>query len=593
MLETNNPLLAINSLTQSGPLTDAHLNTQGNDQNGLLPGDHTRFSLMPLQGTDTDDALLGTAQDNWILGRQGNDYLNGYVGNDYLFGQSGEDRLFGSSGNDWLVAGLGNDELVGGSGQDQLWGEQGNDRLDGGTDTDRLLGGQGDDSLIDQDGGDQLTGGRGQDSFWIGNRSLGASVITDFQVNQDRLKLMDSTITYEQLQLRDSQKGVVIAYQGNDLAILEGVKKAKLSPDQFEFGNAQLAQNLQTSLQQVVESTGTPGAASFVTLPDGSVWTGAAGVTDTEAGTPMTVNDRFNIASITKPIVATVTLQLEQEGILSLNDTLSKWLPEIAQALTYGDQITIQQLLNHTSGVQEYINQNGLLEEALTDPSVLQRPWTTAELLSRYVYGKQPFAAPGQGSYYSNTNYRLLESVIEAATQTSLGQQLQTRIFDPLGMTNSFYANPEQIPGGLTSGYLDIDGNGTLDVNTNTVNLLGTEGGAGGIISTVADVSRFYQSLLNSELLSPSSLAQLQAESFGIGSGTLPDGTQVTGAAGRGLGWSGNAYTLLQSGISITNLTNSESLPTEPDRQLFYQLLGTITNQTITPTTPFTPLTPS
>jgi CubicO group peptidase (beta-lactamase class C family) len=549
-------------------------------------GESAPFNAVPadamIQGTNADDVLLGTAQGNWMLGGQGNDYLNGYAGDDYILAEAGEDRLFGGNGNDWLVAGVGNDELVGGAGQDHLWGEQGNDRLDGGTDKDRLTAGQGDDLLIDRDGGDRLTGGSGQDAFWIGTSDLGATLITDFRVGQDRLKLMDMTITYDQLQLQDREGAVTISYQGKNLATLQGVKLDQLTPEQFEFGNAELAQNLQTTIEEVVQKTGTPGASTYVTMPDGTYWSGAAGVSTTETGTPMLADDRFNIASITKPIVGTVVLQLVQEGILSLEDTLDKWLPDIAQQLPYGNQITVLQLLNHTSGVQEYINADGLLDEALTDPSVLERDWTTEELLSRYVYGKQPFAAPGQGDYYSNTNYRLLESVIEAATQTSLAQQLQTRIFDPLGMTNSFFANPDQIPGGLTSGYLDIDSNGSLDVNSSNVNLLGTEGGAGGIVSTAADVSRFYQSLLNGELLSPSNLDLLNTEYVG----TLPDGTEIKGASGRGLGWSGNTYTLPQLGISITGLTNSESLPTEPDRQLFYQNLSTILGRPITSSLP-------
>jgi CubicO group peptidase (beta-lactamase class C family) len=551
-------------------------------------GDSAPFNAVPaeatIQGTNADDVLLGTAQGNWMLGGQGNDYLNGYAGDDYILAEAGEDRLFGGNGNDWLVAGVGNDELVGGAGQDHLWGEQGNDRLDGGTDKDRLTAGNGDDLLIDRDGGDRLTGGSGQDAFWIGTSDLGATLITDFRVGQDRLKLMDMTITYDQLQLQNREGAVTITYQGKDLAILQGVKLDQLTPEQFEFGNAELAQNLQTTIEEVVQKTGTPGASTYVTMPDGTYWSGAAGVSTTETGTPMLADDRFNIASITKPIVGTVVLQLVQEGILSLEDTLDKWLPDIAQQLPYGNQITVLQLLNHTSGVQEYINADGLLDEALTDPSVLERDWTTEELLSRYVYGKQPFAAPGQGDYYSNTNYRLLESVIEAATQTSLAQQLQTRIFDPLGMTNSFFANPDQIPGGLTSGYLDIDSNGSLDVNSSSVNLLGTKGGAGGIVSTAADVSRFYQSFLNGELLSPSNLDLLKAEIINVG--TLPDGIEAVGAGGSGLGWSGKTYTLPQLGISITGLTNSESLPTEPDRQLFYQTLSTILGRPITPVRP-------
>ncbi|NJM61728.1 MAG: beta-lactamase family protein, partial [Oscillatoriales cyanobacterium RU_3_3] len=379
------------------------------------------------------------------------------------------------------------------------------DRLDGGTDRDVLNGGKGDDIAIDRDGGDTLIGGGGNDEFWIGNGSLGATEIADFETGRDRLKLLEIGLAYEQLQIRSSQAGAVINYQGKDVAVLNGIEAIALTRDRFDFGNSNLARDLQSAIEKAVEITGTPGATVSVTMSDGTIWTGASGLSDLPTQTAMNAGDRFNIGSVTKPMVATVILQLSQEEKLNLNDTLDKWLPEIAESIPNSQQITVRQLLNHTSGIKDYLDE-GFGADLLSDPTLGLKSWTTEELVSRYISGKELDFAPGEGFNYSNTNYLLLGDLIEAATNTSVSQQLQARIFEPLGMNDSFYASPDRIPGGFTSGYLDLDGNGTLDLDTSNTNFPGVAGTAGAIVSTAADLDRFTRGLFDGELLSPATL---------------------------------------------------------------------------------------
>jgi CubicO group peptidase (beta-lactamase class C family) len=571
-----------NSLNEPSPLDDPLL----------------KQSSSALHGTEGDDSLLGTDQANWITGKKGNDYLNGYAGNDFVLGGEGNDRVFGGSGDDWLVSGTGNNELYGGSGRDRLLGDSGNDRLDGGTGNDVLNGGEGENILIDRDGNDRLTGGSGKDEFWIGNGGLGATVVTNFEVGRDRLKLLDLNITYDKLQLHDNQNGAVITYQGKDLAQLDGVNASQLTASQFDFGNAQLGQDLQTTIQQVVQNTGTPGATASVSLADGTTWTGAAGVSDLETGTAMKADDRMSVGSITKAMTATVTLQLAQEEKLSLDDTLTKWLPDIAKSIPNGEQITLRQLLNNTSGIQDY--DDGLEQDIRADLSLGSKSWTTEELLSRYVYGKDALFAPGQRFSYSNTNYRLLGDIIESATQSSMKEQLQTRIFEPLGMNNSFYANPDQIPGGVARGYIDLNQDGKLDpkvdLETSGLNLQGIVGAEGGVISTASDLSRFNQSLVDGELLSPATFQQMKTDSYpgsnyglGLEVATLPDGTEVLGHTGNGLGWSSRTFDFPQQGITLSVMTNSDAslatkdLPPEAEawRQLSSQIYQTILKDTL------------
>jgi CubicO group peptidase (beta-lactamase class C family) len=531
--------------------------------------------------------ILGTAKADRLVGGRDNNYLNGYAGNDRLYGGGGNNRLFGGSGNDWLYGGNGSNRLYGGSGNDRLFGGNGKSRLDGGSGLDLLVGGGNGDFLIDRDGGDRLLGNGGNDVFWIGNGSLGATEIVDFQVGRDRLKLLDMNISYEKLQLQNRQNRVVVIYQGRTLAVLNGVKANLLTRDHFDFGNAKLARDLQTAIEQVVKTSGTPGGTAFVTLPDGTTWMGSTGVSNVQTRTAMKTGDRFNIASITKGFVATVVLQLVQEGKLNLNDTLDKWLPSIAQSIPNGRKITIKQLLAHTSGIPDFLRpgEPGLFADLVANPALGTQPWPLETILSRYIYGKPAKFMPGQGLYYSNTNYLLLGKVIERATQTSLAQQFQSRIFEPLGMKDTFYVNPIQVPGGTTHGYLDANDDGKIDLNdidTTTANIFDIQNAAGGIISTASDVDRFAQALFDGELLSPDDVKQITSEQFsgevglGIGCGQLPDGEPVVGASGGGLGWSGKMYYLPRRRITIITMTNSNFLPTEPDRQMFFSLLEAI-----------------
>jgi CubicO group peptidase (beta-lactamase class C family) len=536
-------------------------------------------------------AFLGTVTADRRLGRQGDDYLNGYGGNDRLFGRAGNDRLFGGSGGDWLDGGSGNDQLFGGSGNDRLLGDGGDDRLDGGSDRDFLTGGKGDDILIDRDGGDRLTGGKGNDQFWIGNGSLGSTTITDFQVGRDRLKLLDATITYNKLKLRESGEGTIITYQGHDLAKLAGVKAKQLTTDQFDFVNAKLVQNLQTTMPQIVAASGTPGATVSITFSDGTSWTGAAGLADLAAETAMKIDDRFNIGSITKIFTSTVILQLTQEGKLTLNDTLDQWLPDIAKSITNGRQITIQDLLAHTSGIPDYLNdQPSLTTDLAANLSLATQPWPLETILANYIYGKPSKFAPGttaadliQG--YSNTNYLLLGKIIATATHESVEQQFQSRIFTPLGMHNTFYQNPSQIPGGTTHGYIDADGDGKIDpkvdIDTFFVNILDIENAAGAIVSTAADINRFTQGLLAGELLSPERFQKMTTAIYpgyglGIVKSQLPSGETVLGHSGSGIGWSGHAYTV-STGATIAVFTNNALLPSDPKTQLLNGLFEVIT----------------
>lgn len=526
-----------------------------------------------LNSNNSDSAirtLLGTANRDWLLGTRGDDYLNGGMESDRLWGRASDDTLIGGSGCDWLDGGSGNDSLKGGSGNDQLWGGRGNDRLEGGTGNDRLMGGNGNDVLVDFDGGDWLTGGKGADQFRIGNGSLEPTVITDFQVGQDKIKLLELKISFDDLNIQENLKGVTITYQGEELVDLLGVKAANLRASSFNLSNAQLATELQQTLDQSLPGMVSPGSTVGVVTADGSYWTGASGFSKAELGQVTTASDRFNIASVTKTFTATVIMQLVQEGKFTLDDPMAKWLPSSMTAnIAYSNEITIRQLLSMTSGIYnaEPFSNNPLsgayYQDLFNDPSLLFKDQTPTEFISKYVAGREPAFRPGTNFDYNNSNYRLLGLVIESATGGTLAQTYRERIFEPLGLENTFLGGAETIPGGYLPSYTDINGDGRLD-NTGAASLL-YESASGGLVSNVQDLSRFAQGLFNGELLSPAALQELTTGSgipelgLGIAYQDIPGQGRQYISNGSGFGVQTQLRYVEETGETTVVITNGDA----------------------------------
>lgn len=259
-----------------------------------------------------------------------------------------------------------------------------------------------------------------------------------------------------------------------------------------------LYRSLQTTLNQ--SSQGVVGTAAAFTSATGT-WQGASGIADLQTQIAVDPDDRFQIGSITKPFIATVTLQLAEENKLNLEDTLDRWLTaDLLRLIPNGNQITLRQLLNHTSGIPDYVP--SLLSSGVN----LFREWQPVDLVGLLAGADAEFL-PGQGWAYSNTNYVLIGLVIEAATQSTVAQEIRSRISEPLGLKDTFYAGVEEIPGGAVSGYWDVNNDGRLD---NVGNLsLSWAGAAGAIVSNTQDLLQFTEALFNGTLLQPESLEQM------------------------------------------------------------------------------------
>ena len=191
----------------------------------------------------------------------------------------------------------------------------------------------------------------------------------------------------------------------------------------------------QAAIQQIVND-GVPGAIGLA-RHGSRVTVATSGLADIATQTPMASGDRVRVGSVTKTFVATVVLQLVAEHRLALNDTVGRWLPGLVPG---GGNITIEELLQHTSGIYSYTNDPGFLRALFSDPT---RVWRPAELV-RIAVAHPPVFPPGTSFAYSNTDYVLLGLIIQAATGHPAGQELQARIFRPLGLRDTYipYADP-------------------------------------------------------------------------------------------------------------------------------------------------------
>jgi CubicO group peptidase (beta-lactamase class C family) len=519
--------------------------------------DTTSYFSLPLSATSGNDILHGTSlyglggndqlygsllQSNVLFGNEGqdrlqggykDDVLNGGSGDDRLLGNHGQDLLIGGSGNDWLQGGNGDDRLKGGAGRDRLLGGTGNDFLDGGAGMDSLDGGRGQDILLDYGGGDRLTGGGGQDLFGVGGTlAKQASIVTDFKVGTDKIQILRLGATFEALTFESSRNGTIVFDQGQAIAELLGVEASRLKIDSFVFGKAELATTLQSNLDKALSNNPkATGLSAALFAPDGTVWQGFSGLANRETQTLVDANSLFGAGSITKPMVATTILQLYEEGLLTLNDTVSQWLPELASTIPNSDRITIKQLLGHTSGIREYLAEPELRSRFFENATeALSQQYSTQDLLA-FIKDKPALGEPGSAYAYSNSNYLLLGEIIEKATGSTLASQLRARIFEPLGLANSFYAPQETVSrGNITRTYSDLDDDGQVDylneVDQVSKRGLSWAGAAGGVVSTAADIAQFGQALFQGELLSPATLQMMINDNSDLLAGvSRPPGT--------------------------------------------------------------------
>ncbi|MDQ7803260.1 serine hydrolase domain-containing protein [Amycolatopsis sp. A133] len=283
---------------------------------------------------------------------------------------------------------------------------------------------------------------------------------------------------------------------------------------------AATADPVQRGLDVLTAQDGVPGAEAV--LQDGHrTRVVRSGTADLATGKPFPRNGSYRAGSVTKTFVATVVLQLVAEGRVRLDAPVERYLP----GLLPDRRITVRQLLQHTSGLYNYTD-----EFDRTDPEALRhRGAEPAELVAMALKHPALFP-PGTSWSYSNTNYIVAGMIAEKVTGHALTDEIARRITRPLGLHDTYLPRrgDERLPAPHAIGY--VPGNGKLvDFSDFDATIAWA---AGGLVSTPADLNRFYGALLNGRLLRPAELAEMQrtvpadlgvpGAGYGLGLGRLP-----------------------------------------------------------------------
>src|SRR5918994_138315 len=253
------------------------------------------------------------------------------------------------------------------------------------------------------------------------------------------------------------------------------------APASAQFGAQQRA-DMQQIVDEELASQGAPGVLAGVWVPGQGSFVAAEGVAAT-GGRPIARGDHFRIASITKTFVATAVLQLVKSGRLNLGDPISKFV-----RWPGGKRITVRQLLDQTSGIYNFVENEQFEQRFDADPTLRWSAPRDGLALARPV---KPYFRPGTGFHYSETNYYLASMIVEKITGRPIGRVIRRRILRPLGMTETSFPTSSRLPAPFARGYL-ATGSTLRDVTASNPDV---SWGAGAMVSTLDDLRTWAKAL--------------------------------------------------------------------------------------------------
>lgn len=292
----------------------------------------------------------------------------------------------------------------------------------------------------------------------------------------------------------------------------------------------------------------------------GGEWSKAFGLRDPYLSEPAQPQDRFSIGSVTKSIVATAVLQLVDENLIGLDDPVNGLLESFQQTLKPPMPITVRQLLNHTSGMPDFVDvldQSGTAQEVVTTRVGMQQALELTATL--------PWDPRRVGYFaYSNSNYMALGQLIEKLRGRPLPEVLADGIFLPLGLERTSLNRVDRTASDNLRAYILVDDERVEVTQANVI--VGSP--AAGAVSTTEDVNDFYRGLLNGSLLSPTALEQMKtvkSMGYGLGMARFPNGCSSSSFR---YGHLGAVYGYLTVAISSDDgsrqVTLAMALPTLP-----------------------------
>ncbi len=327
-----------------------------------------------------------------------------------------------------------------------------------------------------------------------------------------------------------------------------------LLPAQTESLSPQLRTSIDDIANQVLKTTGVP-SASIAIVQDGKIaYVQAYGAAKLDPHTPAKPQMRYSIGSISKQFTAAAILLLAEEGKLSLDDPVSKYVP----GLTDGDQITIRQLLSHTSGYQDFWPQDYV-------PPLMLKPITAEQIMDRWAKIPLDFP-PGTKWQYSNTNYVIAGVIVEKVSGMPLLQFLSQRVFTPLNMSSVADTNLNKLPPTDPTGYFKYalgpshpapkEGKGWMFA-------------AGELAMTAEDLAKWDIAMINQSLLKPASYREMETEvllkdgvgtNYGLGVFVRnTNGHRVLEHGGEVSGFVAENIVMPDDKIAIVVLTNQDA----------------------------------
>ncbi len=307
-----------------------------------------------------------------------------------------------------------------------------------------------------------------------------------------------------------------------------------------------------TGLQNIIdtvlaESGGkVSGVLLHVSHPKKGEWTLSSGVSDRETGRPLSPYAHFRGGSLMKPLLAALTMQLVEDGGLSLDATMSELLPaDVAGQFENSGEITLRMLLSHTGGMPEWMTADIRMAFA-TNPT---RQWSDAEILASAA-SQEPVFDPGAGWSYSNTDYTLIAMIVEGVLGQSWRDAVTERVLVPLGLSDTVLPEPgdTSTPENTFHGYLDL-GSGPVDITAADPSMAGGAGG-GALVTTTTDLVDFLDGLRSGSLFAdPATFSDMTAlvpasgpggqDGYGLGLThfTFEDGHELIGHTGGTAGY--------------------------------------------------------
>lgn len=264
--------------------------------------------------------------------------------------------------------------------------------------------------------------------------------------------------------------------------------------------------------QKLLENTvsrGVPGMVLLVRTPKEGLWIGAAGKSKIETGEPMLPCHIHHSASVAKMYMGTAVMLLMEDGKIDLDAPINTYLDEdICNHIGNGNTATVRQLLNHTSGIRDFIEETNHLTDYFND---FFNEYTTNDFL-HYIYDKPAYFEPGVRAEYCNTNFVLLTLIIDKVTGRPHAEFLSERIFKKFELNQTFYKNELEYPNppGLVNSYWDRYGNGQLENITEVaIHFDELSVGHDAMLASTLDFSKFIEALMNGQIVSSSSLNQM------------------------------------------------------------------------------------